>query len=121
MHAVGIQEAAQQTGMTAHTLRYYERIGLIVDLERDEAGHRRFSDENLRWLVFLTKLRRTGMHIRQMVRYAELLREGSHTAAARAQLLEDHRDEVLERIAELQSHLGVLDAKIQMYRTGALT
>lgn len=117
---VGIQEAARHAGMTAHTLRYYERIGLITGVERDDAGHRSFKPSDLRWLIFLTRLRRTGMPIRQMLRYAALRREGPTTSAERAQLLVDHRRRVLEKIAELGTHLDVLDHKIHMYNTGEL-
>ncbi len=118
---LGIRETARETGVSAHTLRYYERIGLIADVPRDDAGHRRYGSDQLRWIVFLTKLRRTGMHIRQMQRYAELLRQGPHTADDRAALLEAHRAEVIARIDELQDHLAVIDTKIGLYRSGELT
>ena len=118
--ALSIQEAVHHTGVTAHTLRYYERIGLIVDVDRDDVGHRRYREQDLRWIDFLTKLRSTGMGIERMLTYARLLREGPHTADARAQILEDHRDAVQERIRELQTHLGVIDKKIMMYRNGEM-
>jgi DNA-binding transcriptional MerR regulator len=71
---ITIQEAAQRSGLTAHTLRYYERIGLIHEVGRDVSGHRSYAEQDLEWLAFLTKLRTTGMPIADMCRYAELRR-----------------------------------------------
>lgn len=118
---VGIREAALSTGLTAHTLRYYERIGLVIDVSRDDRGQRLYTEADLRWLVFLTKLRLTGMPIQQMLEYASLMREGTHTLAARQALLEAHRTRVVEQIESLQANLGVIDRKIELYRSGALT
>ncbi|MCB9680604.1 MAG: MerR family transcriptional regulator [Alphaproteobacteria bacterium] len=118
---VGIRDAAARTGLSADTLRYYERIGLIEDVTRDGAGHRQYGDQDLRWLEFLLKLRRTGMHIHQMTAYARLVRQGPHTQAARQAMLEAHRDEVVARIAELTEHLSALDYKIALYRDGGMT
>jgi DNA-binding transcriptional MerR regulator len=112
---ITIQEAADRTGLTAHTLRYYERIGLIHEVRRGTDGRRRYSPDDLNWLGFLTKLRTTGMPIRDMCRYAELLREGDHTVGARKEMLEAHRVRVAARIAELQQDLKVLDYKIDNY------
>ncbi len=112
---ITIQEAAARTGLTAHTLRYYERIGLIDEVRRGTDGHRRYDADDLVWLEFLTKLRSTGMPIRDMSRYAELLREGDQTTVARKELLEAHRVRVADRIAALQQDLKVLDYKIDTY------
>jgi DNA-binding transcriptional MerR regulator len=111
-----IQEAAQRSGLSAHTLRYYERIGLIHAVRRNGAGHREYAEQDLQWLEFLTKLRTTGMPIADMCRYAELRRVGPHTADERRAMLERHRDRVRARIAELSRDLEVLDYKIEMYR-----
>ena len=112
---ISIQAASDRTGLTAHTLRYYERIGLIHEVRRGTDGRRRYSPDDLAWLEFLTKLRKTGMPIRDMCRYAELRRTGDHTAAARKAMLEEHRVRVAARIAELQQDLKVLDYKIDNY------
>jgi DNA-binding transcriptional MerR regulator len=111
-----IQETAERTGLTAHTLRYYERIGLVWDVYRDTAGHRRYTEEDVGWLVLLTRLRATGMRVRDMLRYAELARNGPETFAARCELLEEQRTRVEARIAELQSDLDLLNYKITAYR-----
>ncbi|MEV4111133.1 MerR family transcriptional regulator [Nonomuraea sp. NPDC049695] len=110
-----IQEAAQRSGLSAHTLRYYERIGLIHSVGRDHNGHRDYAEEDLRWLDFLTKLRTTGMSIADMCRYAELRRMGKHTADERRELLKLHRERVRSKIAELTEDLKVLDYKINRY------
>ncbi|MFI9592515.1 MerR family transcriptional regulator [Nonomuraea sp. NPDC052265] len=111
-----IQEAAQRSGLSAHTLRYYERIGLIHSVGRNLSGHRDYADEDLQWLDFLTKLRTTGMPIADMCRYAELRRMGEHTSAERLAMLELHRERVQARIAELSKDIKVLDHKIDIYQ-----
>ncbi|MER5737805.1 MULTISPECIES: MerR family transcriptional regulator [unclassified Streptomyces] len=112
-----ISEVAALTGLTAHTLRWYERIGLMPHVDRSHTGQRRFTERDLGWLAFVGKLRLTGMPVADMVRYAELVRAGEHTHAERRALLEDTRRDVLSRIAELQDTLAVLDLKIDHYGT----
>lgn len=110
-----ISEVAALTGLTAHTLRWYERIGLMPHVDRSHTGQRRFTNRDLDWLAFVGKLRLTGMPVADMVRYAELLREGEHTFEERQELLEATRRDVITRIAELQDTLAVLDYKIDFY------
>ncbi|MFF3210904.1 MerR family transcriptional regulator [Streptomyces sp. NPDC002886] len=110
-----ISEVEARTGLTQHTLRWYERIGLMPHVDRSHSGQRRFTDKDLEWLGFVGKLRTTGMSVADMVRYAELVREGPHTADDRRELLERTRDEVRTRIAELTDALAVLDYKIDTY------
>ncbi|KJY38733.1 MULTISPECIES: MerR family transcriptional regulator [Streptomyces] len=110
-----ISEVEARTGLTQHTLRWYERIGLMPHVDRSHSGQRRFSDKDLHWLGFVGKLRATGMSVADMVRYAELVREGDHTVDERRELLERTRREVLARVAELTDALEVLDFKIALY------
>jgi len=110
-----IAKAAAETGLSIDTLRYYERIGLVEPPARDSGGRRTYSDEDLAWLHFLTRLRTTGMPIRMMREYAQLRHRGDGTAARRRQILVEHRAEVRERINELQACLGMLDYKITNY------
>ncbi|MCI3930437.1 MerR family transcriptional regulator [Streptomyces sp. AN091965] len=110
-----ISEVAAETGLSAHTLRWYERIGLMPHIDRSHTGQRRYRDRDLRWLTFLGKLRATGMPVADMVRYAELVRAGDHTFAERQDLLEQTRRDVRARIEELQDTLAVLDHKIGSY------
>lgn len=116
-----ISEVEARTGLTQHTLRWYERIGLMPHVDRSHSGQRRFTDKDLHWLAFVGKLRTTGMSVADMVRYAELVREGDHTVEERRELLERTRREVRARITELTDALAVLDYKIDMYamNTGA--
>ncbi|MFF2845954.1 MerR family transcriptional regulator [Streptomyces sp. NPDC058001] len=110
-----ISEAVAFTGLTAHTLRWYERIGLMPHIDRSHTGQRRYTNRDLDWLDFVGKLRLTGMPVADMVRYAELVRAGEGTFAERRDLLEATRRDVLGRIAELQDTLAVLDHKITFY------
>ncbi|WP_447037194.1 MerR family transcriptional regulator [Streptomyces sp. DSM 118878] len=110
-----ISEVAAFTGLTAYTLRWYERIGLMPHIDRSHTGQRRYRNRDLDWLAFVGKLRLTGMPVADMVRYAELVREGQHTFAERHDLLEQTRRDVRTRIAELQDTLAVLDHKIDTY------
>ncbi|MGN9907124.1 MerR family transcriptional regulator [Phytohabitans sp. LJ34] len=110
-----VSEAAEQVGLTTYTLRWYEQEGLVEPVGRDSAGRRRYTQQDLDWLILLTRLRRTGMPVRDMRQYAELAREGDSTLGARRRLFEAHRDRVLARIAELEEDLKVLNYKIEVY------
>src|SRR3954453_8062328 len=112
-----ISQAALATGLTAHTLRYYERAGLMLDpVERALSSHRRYSERDLAWLVLLTRLRRTGMSLRDMRAYAALVRAGDGNERERLPLLETHRSQVRSRFRETQQHRGAIDDKIALYR-----
>jgi DNA-binding transcriptional MerR regulator len=110
-------EAAQQSGFSLDTLRYYERIGLLDGISRAPSGHRRFGDDDLEWLGVLRCLRDTGMPIAQMHRYAALARAGEPTMAERLRLLTEHDAQVCERIALLQAQRQHLHEKIDWYRS----
>ncbi|MEM8810642.1 MAG: MerR family transcriptional regulator [Cyanobacteria bacterium P01_G01_bin.38] len=111
-----IQQVAKATGLSVHTLRYYERCDLIAPIHRARNGHRRYSAQDINWIKFLTKLRLTGMPIRQMQQYAALLREQPDAVEERRALLEAHRQTVLEHLQQLQENLAVIDWKIQHYK-----
>lgn len=110
-----ISEVVALSGLTAHTLRWYERIGLLDHVDRSHTGQRRYCNRDLDWLDFVGKLRLTGMPVADMVRYAELAREGESTFGERRELLESTRRDVQARIAELNGTLAVLNKKIQYY------
>ncbi|MCB2101593.1 MAG: MerR family transcriptional regulator [Rhodobacterales bacterium] len=110
-----IGELAKRSGLSAHTIRYYERIGLLPRADRDGAGHRDYGADILVWVAFLDRLKTTGMPIREMLRYAALRAEGAGTEAARRDLLDRHRAKVRAHVAELQTCLAVLDTKIAGY------
>ena len=109
-----IGEAAGKCGLSQHTLRWYERIGLLAPIERGGDGRRLFSDGDLDWLSLLTKLRATGMPVRDMQRYAELVRSGAGQAE-RLELLKRHREQVRRDLAAQRECLKLLDAKITYY------
>jgi DNA-binding transcriptional MerR regulator len=109
-------QAAEQSGFSLDTLRYYERIGLLDDIDRAPSGHRRFGDDDMEWLGVLRCLRETGMPIAQMRRYADLTRRGKATMAERLSLLAEHDKQVQERIALLQAQHNHLREKIDWYR-----
>jgi DNA-binding transcriptional MerR regulator len=111
-----IAEAAERSGVSTHTLRYYERIGALREPpERAPSGHRRYTERDLSWIELLTRLRSTGMPIATMLRYAELAREGNVTAAERKALLLAHRAEVAARVEQLHHDLEMIDYKINAY------
>jgi DNA-binding transcriptional MerR regulator len=113
---LSVGEAAARVGLTSHTLRWYEQQGLVAPVGRDSAGRRRYTERDIGWLVLLTKLRRTGMPVRDMRRYAELARQGGRTIGDRVRLFEQHRDRVRARIAQLQQDLAAINDKIDHYR-----
>ncbi len=110
-----IQQMAGETGLSEHTLRYYERIGLIAPVSRAASGHRRYSSADLGWIDFLKCLRATGMPVAQMKQYADLQRHGDPTYGGRLSLLENHRQRVLEQLEELRRSLDVIEYKIGYY------
>ena len=111
-----IAEAADRTGLTADTLRYYERDGLMLrPVPRGSSGHRRYGENDIEWIQLITKLRSTGMPIRDVRRYADLVRAGDGNEVERLELLRAHRQVVLARLAEVQDHLGAIDYKIGLY------
>ncbi|SCG48224.1 MerR family transcriptional regulator [Micromonospora coxensis] len=115
-------EAARRSGFSLDTLRYYEKIGLLSGVGRTSGGRRVFTDDDLGWLELFRCLRDTGMPIAQMCRYAELAREGEHTAGQRQELLERHAERVEDQMALLRRQYDHLRAKIRYYEgvTGAL-
>jgi len=111
-----IAEVAERTGLTAHTLRYYERAGLIVPVARAPGGQRRYSASDLDWIGFLLRLRETRMPIGQMQAFAKLRSEGNTTAPERREMLELHLTQVLASIDAMQRAAQALQAKIEHYR-----
>lgn len=112
-----IAEASQATGLSAHTLRYYEQIGLIAPIGRS-SGARRYNPDDMRWLEFLVRLRSTGMPMRDMQRYAQLLREGQtpDSMAERQAMLEQHAQRLEEDQRVLGETLQIIRKKIRGYR-----
>ena len=114
--SLNISAAAKASGLTAHTLRYYEQIGLIASVDR-QSGARRYNADDMRWLDFLVRLRATGMSMRDMQRYAQLRRQGEvqSSLAERQTLLEDHARRLEEDMRALAETLQTLRKKIRLY------
>ena len=114
---LSISDAARVTGVSAHTLRYYERAGLMLDpVGRAASSHRRYTEEEIRWIVLLTRLRSTGMPIRGMRDYAALVRAGDGNEAERLALLEAHRRAVRAQLRAMERNLDAIEHKIELYR-----
>jgi DNA-binding transcriptional MerR regulator len=115
---LSIAEAAHRTGVSVHTLRYYERAALVVTpVDRTSGGQRRYHELDLKWIVVCTKLRATGMPIKSIRCYAELVAAGAGNEQERLALMEAHRADVIARLAEIQENLKLIDHKIDVYRS----
>lgn len=111
-----IAEAARRTGVSVHTLRYYERAGMVATVDRTTGGRRRYQQADLEWIVVCTKLRATGMPIKGIQRYAQLVSAGHGNEEERLALMEAHRADVIAKIAQLERNLTLIDHKIDVYR-----
>ena len=114
---LSIEEVAKRTGLTAHTLRYYERIGLIAPVGRAAGGQRRYAASDLAWIGFLLRLRATHMPIGKMQAFAKLRGAGDSTAGERRQMLEQHLADVLAEIETLRQSAATLQWKVEHYRS----
>ena len=110
-----IREVCQRTGLTAHTLRYYEKEGLLTGVQRSKGGFRQYSDEDLEALGLICCLKNTGMSLQEIARFVRLTREGEHTLRERVTLLQEHRDRVIARMAEMQTHLDKVTWKLNFF------
>ena len=109
-----IAQLASAAGLSAHTLRYYERAGLVPLVGRDRSsGHRRYTQGHVGWIAFLRNLRAAGMPIREMRAYTRLVTKGDATWPERQAMLRKHRDQVDATIHQLEAHCRVLDDKLR--------
>ena len=111
-----IQEMAAECGLSEHTLRYYERFGLLTPERDASSGLRRYGQRDLQWVVFLKRLRATAMPLAQIKPYADLLGEGDATIAERQRLLEEHQLVIEANLREAQQHLEAITFKIALYK-----
>lgn len=117
-----ITDLARDSGFSVHTLRYYERIGLLDPIARNESGHRAYDAFAIEWVTLLRNLRDTGMPIKTMQEFASLVRKGEETIPERVQVLEEHRASILEQIDVLTEALTRVDGKLDDYsKGGAIT
>lgn len=115
MDGYSIDQAATITGVSKHTLRYYEREGLIAPVAKGANGHRRYSDDDLGWVRFLQLLRATGMPIREMKEFVQLTQAGDHTIADRVTVLAHYRKALVARMAQDREHLERINFKLEYY------
>ena len=113
---LSIQQFAARTGLSADTLRYYEKIGLLRHVARDASGFRVYGPRDLEWVTFILRLKDTGMPLEDITRYADLREQGETTLAARQALLEAHAARLQARLQRDQEHFDALQAKIKLYR-----
>jgi DNA-binding transcriptional MerR regulator len=114
--ALNIGQVSALTGLTTHTLRFYEQEGLFVaPVRRNAAGRRVFTEEEVGWLKVCAKLRSSGMPLPEIRRYAQLARDGAGNEAERFEILRRHEARVQQQVADLQEALGVIHAKVERY------
>ena len=113
---MSVQQFAARTGLSAHTLRYYEKIGLLRQVARDASGCRVYGPRDLEWVGFILRLKETNMALDDIIRYADLRELGDSTLEARQALLEAHAAKLQERLQRDREHLDALQKKIELYR-----
>jgi DNA-binding transcriptional MerR regulator len=110
-----IQEVASKFNLSAHTIRFYDKEGLLPFITRSSSGNRVFTERDLDWLALICCLKDTGMPIKEIKQYSDWCRKGSETIPVRKELLSEHRQEVTRQIDELKKNLELIDAKIAFY------
>ena len=110
-----ITEVSKKYGVTADTLRYYERIGLIPPVPRTKSGIRDYNEESCGWVELMKCMRRAGVQIEALIEYVALFQQGESTLQARKALLVEQRDQLVDRMAEMQASLDRLNLKIERY------
>jgi DNA-binding transcriptional MerR regulator len=114
---LGIGDVARRTGLSVHALRFYEREGLLLSqhVARGTGGHRRYSPQDVKWLGICTKLRRSGMPLAEIRRFADLVREGPGNEQERLELLREQQRRVEAQLAELDECLRIISRKVGVY------
>ena len=115
-----ITEVSQKYDMTADTLRYYERIGLLTSVNRNASGIRNYTEEDCNWVHFIKCMRGAGLSIEVLVEYVTMFQQGNSTIKARKELLVEQRSRLAENIKEMQQTLERLDKKIDGYEERVL-
>ena len=115
-----IAEVSDQYGLSADTLRYYERVGLIPPVHRNEGGIRDYDELDLRRVDFIKCMRGAGLPIEVLIEYMELVQQGDKTIEARKEILVEQRDVVVARLEEIQKTLDRLNYKIDVYEKALL-
>lgn len=115
--AYTIKQASEKINLTVHTLRYYDKMGMLPFVHRDENGNRLFTDSDVEWLCLICCLKNTGMPLKQINKYIQACFEGDSTLEYRRKMLVAHRQEVLKQINDLKHNLETINYKISHYTT----
>jgi DNA-binding transcriptional MerR regulator len=115
-----IAEVGERYGISLDTLRYYERIGLIPPVHRNEGGIRDYNDLDLRRVEFIKCMRSAGLPVEVLIEYVALVQQGDHTIQARKEILREQRELMTARMSEMQNTLSILDHKIEVYENALL-
>ncbi len=110
-----IQDVSKKTGLSAHTLRYYEKEGLLSHVERTPGGFRQYTDEDMEALGLICCLKNTGMSLQEITRFVNLTHEGDQTLRERVELLRGHRENVIARMEEMQKYLEKVTWKLNFF------
>ncbi len=110
-----IRAVCEKTGLSAHTLRYYEKEGMLPGIARSSGGTRQYTDADLELLGLICCLKNTGMPLKEIRSFVQLTQEGEHTLPRRCEILSRHRDHVVQRVKEMQSYLDKVDWKLNFF------
>ena len=110
-----IHEVCERTGLSAHTLRYYEKEKLLPSVRRSPGGFRQYTEEDMEALGMICCLKNTGMSLQDISRFMTLTREGDQTLRERCELLKKHRNTVLKRMEEMQRYLDKVTWKVNFF------
>lgn len=113
---MNIKKVSELTGVSADTIRYYERIGLIPPVTRNQSGVRNFSDRDISVLEFVRYFRGAGVSVESLIDYIGLVEQGDSTIGARLAILQEEREKLEERVSKLQAALDRLNHKIDNYQ-----
>jgi len=114
---MNVAEFSKRVGLSPHTVRYYDKIGLLDDVHRQSNGHRSFSEKDVKWVEFVQRLKNTGMPLEKILEYALLRKKGSKTLLQRKELLAEHSVNLQHQIALQNQHLKKLYEKIELYQS----
>ncbi|MDP0465334.1 MerR family transcriptional regulator [Shouchella clausii] len=109
-------QVAEETGLSIHTLRYYEKEGILPPIKRDEFGARVFDEEAMEWLRFACCLRDTGMTIEEMKGFSQLTLQGDKTIPERVKLLNRQKERVANQVKQLMKNMSMIEQKLEIYR-----
>lgn len=117
---MNINAVAKKFDLTKDTLRYWERIGLLPEIGRNQSGYRDFTERDMNWVFYIQALRNAGMSIEALIEFVKLYREGDQTTVVRKSLLMDQRQELADKAKEIKKTIKYLDFKIDHFEDHTL-